>query len=342
LLTERQKLILRAVVDDYIRYAEPVGSRAISKRKEINHSAATVRNDMSDLEEMGYLEQPYTSAGRIPSQKGYRFYVDNLMSPHAFQTVDINDLKYLFLNRLLRQEQLLQQAASILSNLTNYTAVALGPRVFEAKVKHFQIVPLSEGRAVCIMVTDTGHVEHRQIMLPSAFQVDEIEKLVRLLNDKLTGTLLHQMKQHIYSEIASELTRNAEQVEAIISLLDQLTQSDDDERVYLGGALNILMQPEFRDLDKMKDLIYLLEHHDLIAQVISDAGQGVQVRIGEENDLEAVNQCSIVTATYRVSDNGIGTIGIIGPTRMDYSKVIGLLKYVSRDLSKVFGHRDVE
>ncbi|MBX6394165.1 MAG: heat-inducible transcription repressor HrcA [Alicyclobacillaceae bacterium] len=336
MLTERQQLILRLVVDDYIRSAEPVGSRAISKHVEVQLSPATIRNEMSDLEEMGYLEQPHTSAGRVPSQKGYRFYVDHLLRPSDLKPSEINKIRRLFRERLDAIEHVVQQTADILSTLTNYTAFVLGPMVEEAKLRHIQVVPLGEWAAVAILVTDTGHVEKKTVILPDPSVLGEIHKLVELLNHRLVGVSISELKERIEQEIGRELHRHVDHYERVLNLVDELTASA-EERVYVGGTTKILEQPEFRDVEKIKPLLVMLEDAQVVARLVgSPSRQGVQVRIGEENQVSAVRECSVVTATYRMSGGQIGTIGVVGPTRMEYGRVIGVLQYLSGLLTELF------
>jgi heat-inducible transcriptional repressor len=335
MLTERQKLILRIVVDDYVRSAEPVGSRTIAKREGINFSPATIRNEMADLEEMGYLTQPHTSAGRIPSQKGYRFYVDNLMVPERLSKDVVEKIHRLYTERFMQFEQVIQETASVLSKLTNYTSIALGPGFFEATLKHIQLVSLTEKMAVAIIVTNTGHVEHRTVSVPANIDFFDMEKLVNLLNDKLKGVPLYQFKDRLYTEIASELKRHVSQYQAVMKMLEEVLSRDKEERVYLTGTTHIFSQPEFRDVEKARELFELLEQHDRIQDVLAGTKdkEGIQVLIGQENLEEAFSECSIITASYSIGGKPVGTLSILGPTRMDYKKVVSILHLLARDLS---------
>ncbi|MFA4136859.1 MULTISPECIES: heat-inducible transcriptional repressor HrcA [Brevibacillus] len=334
MLSDRQQMILNAIVDNYIHSAEPVGSRTISKRDDIGFSSATIRNEMSDLEELGYLEQPHTSAGRVPSTKGYRFYVDNLIQPHLLEETELGKLKQLFAERILHAEQVVEYTAQILSQLTNYTAIVLGPEIFEHRLKHIQIVPLNAEQAVAIVVTHTGRVENKLIDLPEGIGAGEIEKLVNLLNAKLTDVPLWQLRQRLYQEISGEMQRHTEQYEEILKLLNNsLTQ--EEERVYLRGATKIMNQPEFRDVDKVKDILELLEQHDQLMNVIGMQGDGLTVRIGQENQLDAIKQCSIITTSYSLGGKPVGMVGILGPTRMEYGKVITVLNHLAEGLSRM-------
>jgi len=333
MLTERQKLILSAIVDDYIRSAEPVGSRSISKRGNVAYSPATIRNEMSDLEELGYLEQPHTSAGRIPSNLGYRYYVDHLLQTGNPSPEELAMLKNALADRIMQIEQVMQQVAIITSNLTNLTSIVLGPEIFNTSLRHLQILPLDEKRAVAIIVTNTGLVENKLVTIPEGVPVHSIERTVSILNAKLKGVPIYQLKSKLYTEIAAEMKKHVDEFERLITTIDSALQQDDHQRLYMSGATNMLNQPEFRDVEKAKPFLDLLDKSDVLAQIVSEAGEGVQVRIGTENTLEAMKDCSLVTATYSLNGQTIGVIGVLGPTRMEYGKVIGLLKHFSQDLT---------
>jgi heat-inducible transcriptional repressor len=336
MLTERQKLILTAIIDDYIRSAEPVGSRSISKRGDIGYSPATIRNEMSDLEELGFLEQPHTSAGRVPSHKGYRYYVDHLLRPGTVSQQEQQLMKMFFEARILEMEQAVQQAASILSSLTNYTAIVLGPETYRTTLQSLQLVPLNQHSAVAIIVTNTGHVENRTVTIPEGVQIGEIEKFVNLLNAKLRGVPLYRLRSKMHTELNAELSRYVAGYEELLAVVDSVLQNDEGDRLYLGGATNMLIQPEFKDVDKVKTLFDLLEETQTLVQLFSVAPVGIEVKIGGENSLEAFNNCSVITASYSLDGEAVGTIGILGPTRMDYKKVIALLDLFTKDMTTSF------
>lgn len=336
MLTKRQKMILSAIVDDYIRSAEPVGSRSISKRGNVGYSPATIRNEMSDLEEMGYLEQPHTSAGRIPSQSGYRYYVDNLVQLGLLGKEELGALRMFFAEKINMTEQIVQQVAMILSNLTNYTSIVLGPEIFNATLRHIQLIPLSQETAVAIIVTNSGHVENRTVAIPRDLPMSQLEKLVNILNAKLKGVPLLQLRSKLYNEIASELRQHVGKYEEIMHVLEALLASESEEKVYHSGISNILMQPEFKDVEKVRTIFDLFDQSHVLAQLLSESEEGIQVRIGAENSMEAFNNCSLITATYMVEGQSIGTIGILGPTRMDYGRVINILDYLSESLPLIY------
>lgn len=337
MLTERQRMILTAIVDDYIRSAEPVGSRSISKRGDVAYSPATIRNEMADLEELGFLEQPHTSAGRIPSHKGYRYYVDHLTPLNLLTAEELKTLKMFFAEKLNADEQVIQHAGTILSHMTNYTSILLGPEVFHTTLRHFQLLPLGESTAVAIVVTNTGQVENKTVSLPAGVSASEMERVVNLLNRKLTGVPIYKLKSALYTEIGQEMQRHIEHFEELMKMLDQvLDGGSEGQRLFLSGATNMLTQPEFRDVDKVKSILDLLEETPTLTKMISSAsaGSGIQVRIGTENDHEAFANCSLITATYAIEGATVGTIGILGPTRMEYARVIRILDILSKDLSK--------
>jgi heat-inducible transcriptional repressor len=334
MLSERQRLILYAIVDDYIRSAEPVGSRTISKRGDVGYSPATIRNEMSDLEDMGFLEQPYTSAGRIPSEKGYRYYVDYLIQPSFVSSEEMEMIKRFFADRIMQMEEIVQQTATILSTITNYTSIVLGPEMFNTTLKHLQIIPLNETSAVAIIVTNTGYVENKTVTVPEGIPLSEIEKIVNILNKKLVGIPLYQLRSKLFNEISTELSRHITSYEQVLMMMEQALTSDGDDRIFLGGTTNILTQPEFKDVEKVKNILDLLDQNKTMLRLLTPSrNNGIQVRIGKENTLEAISDCTVITATYSLDGYNLGTIGILGPTRMEYRKVIGLLDYLSKDLS---------
>ncbi|WP_139490442.1 heat-inducible transcriptional repressor HrcA [Brevibacillus dissolubilis] len=336
MLSDRQRLILNAIIDNYIRSAEPVGSRTISKREDVGFSSATIRNEMSDLEELGYLEQPHTSAGRVPSTKGYRFYVDNLITPMSLNTDEVGNLKQVFADRIIHFEQVIEHTASILAQMTNYTAIAFGPEIFEHRLRSIQIIPLNERQAVAIIVTHTGRVENKPIDLPPGIHPGEIEKLTNILNTKLMDTPLSQLRHRLYEEVAAEMKQHVEQYQNMLQAIEGTMPAESSEKMFLRGTTKILDQPEFQDVDKVKDILQLFESNQQVHNLFHTGNShGLQIRIGQENDVDAVKNCSIVTTSYYYNGKPVGTIGILGPTRMEYGKVISLLDYLAQGLSKI-------
>lgn len=337
MLSERQRMILSAIIDDYVRSAEPIGSRSISKRGDVGFSPATIRNEMSDLEEMGYLEQPHTSAGRIPSHKGYRYYVDHLLQHGSLSNHELDAMKMVFAQRIQEMEDVIQHVAGMLSGLTNYTSIVLGPEVFSTTLKHLQIVPLNETTAVAIIVTNTGHVENKTVSIPEGIPMSEIEKVVNILNERLKNVPLLQFKSKLYNEIAAELSKYVNGYQELVSVVESVLQNDEKDRIFLSGMTNMLIQPEFKDVEKAKSILDLLDTAPALIKLFSPSNEGIDVKIGPENSIEAINNCSLITASYSIGDKPIGTIGILGPTRMEYGRVINLLHHLSKHLEVVLG-----
>lgn len=338
-LTERQKLILKVIIDDYVRFAEPVGSRAIAKRADVTFSPATIRNEMADLEDLGYLEQPHTSAGRIPSHKGYRYYVDHLMGAQKVSNIDVRTIRDMLVKKRAEVEDLASNTANILSDLTNYTAIVLGPEVFKASLRSLQLVPLNDKHCVCILVTDTGYVEKKLATIPPEIDGNQLEKLTNILNHKLQGTPLYKLSHKLFSEVAKEMERNIDNFEQAMLFLEEVIAEknvSDGRGIFLKGTSHILNQPEFKDIEKVRTMLALLEQNKVMVDLFSNQSRVTEVRIGQENKIQEVHDCSIISASYIIDGKPAGSIGIIGPTRLDYAKVITLIDYISADLSKIF------
>ncbi|CAH0347061.1 heat-inducible transcriptional repressor HrcA [Bacillus sp. CECT 9360] len=335
MLSERQLLILQVIIDEFIKDAQPVGSRSLSKKDEITFSSATIRNEMSDLEELGFIVKTHTSSGRVPSEQGYRYYVDHLLSPQRLKFNDMQMLKSVFAERIYELEKIVQKSAKILSELTNYTAIALGPKVNDNKLRKIQIVPISKEAAIAIIVTDSGHVENKMFSLPPSFDVNEIEKMANILNERLAGVPLVELKDKIYKEVIVLLRQHVQNYDAIIASFSDTLNISMHEKLFFGGKTNMLSQPEFHDIDKVKTLLSMIEQEDGIYDLIKHNPAGIHVKIGRENNNTALEDCSLITATYSVGSEQVGTIALLGPTRMEYSRVISLLEYFTNDLTEL-------
>lgn len=335
-LTDRQLLILQAIIDDFISSAQPIGSGKLSKREEINLSSATIRNEMADLEEYGFIEKTHTSSGRIPSEKGYRYYVDHLLAPAMLRVHERQLIHSIFAEKVYELEDVVQRSASILSELTNYTAILLGPAVKENKLKSLQIVPLLGGKAVAVIITDTGHVENRVFSLPENYSPGSIEKLVNILNEKLSGVPIADLRVKIEHELAEILRANIHQYDLLLQSILQTIDVPGNEKIFFGGKTNMLNQPEFHNINKVRSLLNMIEKEEGFYELFRHIPNGIHVTIGKENKNMAMEDCSLITATYSIGEEPVGTIAILGPTRMEYSRVIGLLDFLSRDMSNAF------
>jgi heat-inducible transcriptional repressor len=335
LLTDRQLLILQVIIDDFIRFAQPVGSRALSKKESISFSSATIRNEMADLEELGFIEKTHTSSGRVPSEKGYRYYVDHLLSPQKLSKEEMMKIKSIFAEKIYELEKLVQKSAQILSDLTNYTAIVLGPKVSENRLKRLQIIPINDNTAVAIIVTDTGHVENKPISFPTHINLDDLEKIVNILNERLVGVPLIELKDKIYKEVVNILQQHIRNYDVFLKILAGTLTINGNEKLYFGGKTNMLSQPEFHDIEKVRDLLNIIEQEQEFYRLLKTNRSGISVKIGTENEISALENCSLITATYSIGDKQLGTIAVLGPKRMEYSRVISLLEYFTNDLSQV-------
>ncbi|WP_102026974.1 heat-inducible transcriptional repressor HrcA [Salirhabdus sp. Marseille-P4669] len=336
MLTERQLLILQVIIDDFIRTAQPVGSRAISKKDDVQFSSATIRNEMADLEEMGFLEKTHSSSGRVPSEKGYRFYVDHLMSPFYLSMNELHSIRSMFSEKLMEYERVVSNSVKVLSDLTNYTSIILGPEVFETELKQLQIIPLNKNSAVAILITNTGHVEHRTFSIPEGLDPTDLEKTVNILNEKLKGVPIIDLNRKIVTEVATLLRKHTRNFESVYQFVKATVMNQQPQNLYIGGKTNILLQPEFKDIEKVRSLISMFDEEAEIAPIIRANQAGINVVIGHENEHEAMNECSLITASYSLGQEHLGTIALLGPTRMDYSKVISLIDELSQQMSKAF------
>ncbi|WP_374965883.1 heat-inducible transcriptional repressor HrcA [Lysinibacillus sp. RS5] len=336
MLTNRQLQILQAIVDDFIMFAQPVGSRQISKKQEITFSPATIRNEMADLEELGFLEKTHTSSGRVPSEKGYRFYVDHLLNPQGINSRDIQQIQSIFNERLVEVEHIIRKSANILSELTSYTSILLGPDVQRHRVKRFSIVPLSSDTAVAIIVTNNGHVENRMFNLPPNFTASELEKMVNILNDRLVGVSLEDIHIKLEAEVLAVLQQNVRSADDFVHALVTATMHNSESKIYYGGKTNMFNQPEFHDLNKVRMILDLMETTSQVQSLFHPNESGIQIRIGSENKQLEMENCSVITTTYSIGEDQQGAIAIIGPTRMDYKRVVALLDVMRMDLTLAF------
>ena len=335
-LDERKYLILQAIIDDYILTAMPVGSRTISRKSGVGYSPATIRNEMSDLEELGYLDQPHTSAGRVPSNKAYRLYVDHLMKTVKLTSDERERMQDHLVAKSKQVEGVIRSAAGVLSDATKYTSVIVAPKLSTLRIKHVQLVPVAERLALMVIVTNAGIVKDAVISVPEGMTADELYAVSRTLTEKLADKPLEAVRQAF-----AELLRNAEYNRKLLGetlqvIEKRLEAGGDASDVIVGGPANMLEYPEYSDVSKARNFLAVLESKDTLRKLLSrDGSMEISIRIGPENQLPALNDCSIVTASYRVGDHSSGTLGIIGPTRMNYNRVISVLEFMGRALSDV-------
>lgn len=337
-LDARKRTILDAIIRTYLSTGEPVGSRTISKYTNLNLSSATIRNEMSDLEEMGYILQPHTSAGRIPSDKGYRFYVDNLVSEKTQQVTTLNSL---MIAKTSRMEEILKLVVRMLANNTQYTTMISSPSYKGNKVKFIQLSKLNPRQLLNVVVIDGNIVKNHIIDLNEEIDEETVLKLNLLLNTRLNGLTLADINLGLISNIKEEAGIHTEIVNEVLDTIAEVirAETDEDMKIYTSGATNIFRYPELADGERAAQLISALEEKDSLAGFLEDTNTdetGIQVYIGEESPVESMKDCSVVTATYDLGDGLQGTIGIIGPKRMDYERVMDNLKTFRATLNDVF------
>ena len=340
-LDERKLEILKAVIKNYLETGEPVGSRTISKFSELKLSSATIRNEMSDLEDMGYLIKPHTSAGRIPSDKAYRLYVDSLMQTRIKEE---DDIKKDLIEKSDKLETLLQQVANLLAMNTNYTTLVSAPKYESNNIKFIQLSEIDEVNLLIVVVLEKNAVKNTIIRLDEPVEKSLLLKLNIMLNSFLAGL---NMKDINIGSIAKRKEQSGEYVNLVGRIIDAIGSvfSDDDSlKIYTSGATNILKYPELNDNDNMQKLLYTIEEKKELSALLTDrmdAGNddGIQVYIGNDTNVESLKDCSVVTATYEIEEGVYGKIGIVGPKRMDYAKVVSTLKNLMKQLDDIFKHQ---
>ncbi len=340
MLTERQRKILLAVVKDYINNAEPIGSRTLSKKYFPSLSPATIRNEMADLEEMGYFYQPHTSAGRVPTSKAYRYYVNTILSGKEEEEFTIDEKLFKdFINEAREEiESLLRRIGKLLSKTTDYLSIVVALRSRESVIKKIELVRLDSMHALMVIITEGGWVHHKLIPLKESMDEDELEELGRYINEKLSGRSLGSLNE----EFIQELLKRLEEYRGVCLKAAQALKEIREKfsgKVYLGGRTNILKLPEFKDVEKMRIILEVLEEEEFMAKMLTELSKGRDIRviIGEENPVKRMRECSLVTASYNIGGKIMGVLGIVGPTRMDYKKVISVMRTMTALLEDLEG-----
>jgi heat-inducible transcriptional repressor len=338
LLDDRKLRILQAIIDDYIHSAEPVGSRTIAKKHELGLSSATIRNEMADLEDMGFLEQPHTSAGRVPSDKGYRLYVDQLMQIDELSEADTEKIRNAMDIRINELSQIIRNASVVMSKFTKYTSLAVTPHTKKSALKAVQVVPIEQGKALVIIVTDSNIVRNSLVRIEEKITPDFLIQVSNILNDKLKGFTLEMLKSNsLKSEVERTTALPHALIKPILDGIEDLIKTIDQPEIYLEGTTNILNFPEFKEVQKAKDFLNILDEKKLVSDLLISnlySNNDIIIQIGNENIIEGIKECSLVTASYSVGDHVIGTIGIIGPTRMEYSKVVSSMNYIRNKINQ--------
>ncbi len=339
-LNERKRKILNTIINEYISSAEPIGSRHIAKHADLGLSSATIRNEMADLEDMGYLEQPHTSAGRIPSDKGYRFYVNELMGGYEATQQDIDMLAVAMKVKIGQFDKAIKEVSKLLSQMTNYTAFLMTPEMKHGAIKTIELISIDDNSILIVLVTNEGIMKNKRVIIPKGIDKSYIPEISTILKSKLSGLSLDEIGVKEINEIKTVLGENGELLFPIIEFISEIIDDIQKETdVYLSGVSNIFNFPEYRDIDRAKKFIEFLDDKTSVKQVIEnsndDDGRVINIKIGKENDMDIMQNSSLVTANYRLGNRTVGKIGIIGPTRMNYSKVVANINQISKYLEKL-------
>ena len=333
-LNHRKLRILRAIVDEYILSGTPVGSKVLSQNPSFKLSSATIRNEMADLEDLGYLEQPHTSAGRIPSDKAYRLYVNNMMQRSNLTDDEVKVMSAYCQNRVKGLDAVMRETANVLSNLTHYTALVMMPESATNRLRHLQLVPLAEGYALVVVVTDAGVARDSVIEVPTDMGPDELDRISRIISQRYFNCPMSVVGERLTKELDAELLDKGSFLTDLVDTME--SAGTDAHRIALSGANNMLDFPAYGDIDRARQLLAVVEKKDSMYKLLKNAGPfEISFRIGSELGQNIFSDCSLVTATYRIGSMPVGTMGVIGPTRMPYGKVVSVLDYMSKSLGSI-------
>lgn len=332
LLTERQGEILRVIIQNYTTTDQPVGSKTLMEGG-IAASSATIRNEMKLLEELNLLSKTHSSSGRVPSMKGYRYYVDHLLNPVQAHPEEIQRIRHEFGREFHEINDIIQQSAEILSSLTSYTALSLGPDVNERRLTSFRIIPLNHRQVVAIIVTDKGNVENRVFTLPNHIQSEELEVMVRIINDRLIGEPLITVYHRLRTEIPIILHKYFQTTEGILDLFHKMLSHLFEEKIYVGGQMNLLNFEDSHDKVQFKSMYSFMKNPEELTQLLAPRDSMIQIKIGSELGHELLQNMSLIQASYDIQGHGKGTIALLGPANMPYSRMFGLVDVFRRELA---------
>lgn len=334
-MDERKIRILQAIISDYISTAEPVGSRTIAKKYDLGISSATIRNEMADLEDMGYIEQLHSSSGRKPSNKGYRLYVDKLMQKTELSPEEELIIKNQVINAALFEvDKIVRQATQLLSELTKFTCIVKAPSFEKSYIKAIQLVPIDSSNVLSVIITESGLLKNNVIHTTKNISANDLRKITKILDLRLKNLTIEEINLIVINDLKKDLEGHEDIFNAIIpALYESLNNSPSDDDIYLEGASNIFNYPEFKDIDKAREFLLLMDDKENLRSLLRN-NSDISISIGEENYLQEAKDCSVITSVYKIGDRPIGSIGVIGPTRMPYSKVIMLLTNVVREINE--------
>lgn len=341
MLTSRQTTIFKAIVEAFIETAEPVGSKYLLTRYQLPYSSATIRNEMACLEEYGFLEKTHTSSGRVPSVKGYRYYVEMLVEPKIEDTVK-NKMQVIFSERGRTLNEVVRESCEILSELTQLTSMALGPDSQYETLQNITIVPISNDNVSVIIVTDQGHVENKTFILDGSYSLDDLVSCVNVMNDMLIGTPINQVIEKLEVEIEPIISARIQEHEVLFNAFLEAFVKFASKDVYFSGKENMLYQPEYNDVNKLRRLVSAFENSQMWQRMQISSDEGVTVKIGQPLPLTELEDVSVISGSFKTGKNSSGSISVIGPTRMPYEQVVSLVDYISKSIEKLFLDNDNE
>lgn len=336
MLNERKKKILQIIIEDYISSAEPVGSRTIARKYDLGLSPATIRNEMSDLELLGYLEQPHTSAGRIPSAQAYRFYVEALIEPGTLTDNDMALIDGWYNERRRNIDDIFQSTAKILSRMTQNVSMVLTNQQTIANFCYLKFLPLDSQHAILCIVADDGSIDTNVVDIPLGMSSEEMDylagKMSKLLEDRNLSDISVEILQNVHTDVVEDKLIFSSLLQAV----RKMTGRRQEQKVFLGGTKQLLNQPEFRDVERVRNLLGILEEEKVLKDLLQGGeDSGLKVTIGSENKFTGIQDCSMVQATYRLNGQIVGTMAVLGPTRMEYGKVISVMDYLHKYLKTI-------
>lgn len=336
IVDERKLKILKIIIDDFIDTAQPVGSRTIAKKYPIGISSATIRNEMADLEDLGYLMQPHTSAGRVPSDQGYRLYVDSLVNQKALELDQRELVRKLLLNNLIEAEDIARQATKLLASLTGLTAMVTMPQFKKSRLSNMKLVRVNDAKVLLIMVADSGVVKTMQLSLTNSTQ-DALDSISKCLLDRLEGSTIEDINLRMLNRLKADLPQYNYLIDYLIPIMRDILDEFDEVDVYVEGANKVLDTSEFQDINMVKRILEILDDKEKLFEILKNTtDQGINIKIGIEIGVDELEECSIISAVYRLDDSHLGCIGILGSKRMEYGNVISAVSYVKETLTEIF------
>ncbi len=341
-IDERKIRILQAIINDYINTGEPVGSRTIAKKYDLGIGSATIRNEMADLEDMGFLEQPHTSAGRIPSSRGYRLYVDTLMKAEALTLEEEFRIKQYIINSAMYEvDTLLKEACVLLSELTNLTCIVQTPSMKRSYIRSIQLVKIDETNLISIIVTDSGVIKNHRIRVMNMPTAEELGRINEVLTCKLKNLTIEAINLEVINSVKNELVGFDELFNAMLPALYESLNSNSKENLVVEGTTNLFNYAEYNDIEKAKEMLNLIANKECVIELLENSGD-ISIKIGEENYIPQAKDCSVITAEYYLGGRPIGSVGLIGPQRINYSKVVSIMAQVMKELNRSLNGQIIE